>query len=56
MRAKTGRLCSRTATGKLQVSEEIHNMWLQKGRIRDDLIAIMSEAGGNRDSLTAENS
>ena len=48
MRSKLNRLCNRTATGKLQVSEDLHNMWLQKGKVRDDLVQLMADAGGNR--------
>ena len=48
MRSKLNRLCDRTATGRLQVSEEIHNMWLKKGKIRDDMVNLMVAADGNR--------
>ena len=53
MRAKVNRLCARTKTGKLQVSEEIHRMWLQKGRVRDDLIQLMATANGKREAKLA---
>ena len=55
MRAKVNRLCARTKTGKLQVSEDIHKMWLQKGRVRDDLIQLMATADGNREACTSGN-
>ncbi|CAE7621704.1 unnamed protein product [Symbiodinium sp. CCMP2592] len=51
MRAKCSRLCERTKTGKLQVSEEIHKMWLQKGVVRDNLIQFMTDAEGNREEF-----
>ena len=39
--AKLGRLrrlCERKPSGKLNVPEEVHNRWAQKGRARDDLL------------------
>ena len=51
MRAKANRLCCRTSTGKLKVSQEIHEMWMKAGKIRDDMVELMADAAGNKDSM-----
>ena len=49
MRAKVNRLCSYTKTGKLQVSPDVHKMWMQTGAVQNDLVQMMVDANGNRD-------
>ena len=49
MRSKVNRLCARTKTGRLQVSEDVHNLWLQAGQSRDQLVQMMDHADGVRD-------
>ena len=49
MRAKVNRLCSRTSTGKLSVSEDLHRMWVEGGTlVQQDMIQVMSESEGHR--------
>ena len=48
MRSKVNRMCDRTKTGKLQVSEDIHKMWRQAGTVRDNLILLLADANGDR--------
>ena len=43
-------MCSRTSTGKLKVSEEVHKMWQQTGKVQRDMIKIMMDVDGDRDS------
>ncbi|CAE7029550.1 unnamed protein product [Symbiodinium sp. CCMP2592] len=48
MRSKVNRLCDRTKSGKLQVSDDIHKMWKEAGSVRDNLILLMADANGDR--------
>ena len=52
MRAKASRLCCRSSTGKLKVSQEIHDMWMKAGKVRDDMVELMADADGHKDSTT----
>ena len=49
MRSQVNRMCARTKGGKLQVSEDVHNLWLQAGHSRDQLVQMMDQADGVRD-------
>ena len=51
MRAKANRLCCRTSTGKLKVSQDIHEMWMKAGKVRDDMVELMADADGDKDSM-----
>ena len=50
MEAKVRRLCDTTSTGKLQVTSELHELWLKAGTTRDNLIQLMIDADGKKDS------
>ena len=50
MRSKVNRMCCRTSTGKLQVSEEVHKIWAQAGTARYGLVEIMADCDGQKDS------
>ena len=49
MDAKLRRLCNRTSTGKLQVSEEIHQLWLKSGATRDSMVQTLIDCNGEKD-------
>ena len=50
-RGRFGRACERKQTsGRLDVPEEIHQMYLQKGTVRDNLMAQFIRANGNKDT------
>lgn len=54
--AKMGRLrrlCERKTSGKLNVPEEIHQRWAQKGRSRDELLEEFENCNFNKDSGSA---
>ena len=48
MRGKAYRLCTRSSTGKLKVSEDLALMWQQTGKVQRDMIKIMMEADGDK--------
>lgn len=50
MRSKVNRMCCRTSTGKLQVSEDLHKIWAQAGSARDGLVKIMADCDGRKDN------
>ena len=50
MRAKVNRLCGMTPAGKLQVHADIHQLFMKGGTTKDDLILMMNDADGDRDT------
>lgn len=52
MEAKVRRLCERTSTGKIQVTADVHELWLKAGQTRDNLIQLMADSDGNKDSTS----
>ena len=49
MWAKCHRLCNYTSTGKLNVPEDVHKMWVEGGNaVQKDLITVMEECDGKR--------
>lgn len=50
--AKLGRLrrlCERKPSGKLKVPKEIHERWLAKGHLRDELLTELEKANWDED-------
>ena len=51
LNATLRRLCTpKRASGKLEVSAEIHRQWKQGGTQRQALLDILVKAGGNKDT------
>ena len=52
LNATLRRLCTpKRASGKLEVSAEIHRQWKQGGTQRQALLDILVKAGGNKDTI-----
>ncbi|CAE7756827.1 unnamed protein product [Symbiodinium sp. CCMP2456] len=51
MEAKVRRLCERTSTGKIQVTADVHELWLKAGQTRDNLIQLMADSDGNKEEF-----
>lgn len=52
LNATLRRLCTpKRASGKLEVSAEIHRQWKQGGTQRQALLDILVKAGGNKDII-----
>ena len=49
MDAKLRRLCNYTSTGRLQVPKDVHDLWVQAGTVRDNLVQLLADANGNKD-------
>ncbi|CAE7197320.1 hypothetical protein AK812_SmicGene350 [Symbiodinium microadriaticum] len=48
MDAKLRRMCNYTSTGRLQVPKDVHDLWVQAGTVRDNLVQLLADANGNK--------
>ena len=48
-RQRLRRLCERKSSGKLNVPEHIHQMWLKGGHNRDELLELLEESDWQKD-------